>query len=170
MLARAQERKQRDGEAVGAEEVRVESRLDGAEVRVHAGHAPIRAHARVVHEHVEPAGILGHLGGRALDARRVGHVEHQRARADGLGGLTGLGLVARAQDDVVAALDQLARGLAADSPIGAGHEGHCHGASLPGTEAYLLSAPGYAFLGESTREVGGSAQGSELSRSSAPWH
>ena len=48
--------------------------------------------------------------------------------------------------DVVAALDQLARGLAADPAIGAGHEGHCHGAEPTWAEAYLLRRLGMPFL------------------------
>jgi len=110
MRALAREPEQRDREAVGTVEVRLQRRLDRREVRGRAGHAEVAADARVVHEHVQPAGITAHLRCRLRDTARVGDIDAQRThrRAGGrrhlLPGNGRLLSVAHAQRNVIAAL------------------------------------------------------------------
>src|SRR5439155_1333200 len=74
MRALVSEPEQRDREAVGTVEVRLQRRLDRREIRGRAGHAEVAADARVVHEHVQPAGITAHLSCRLRDTARAAHV------------------------------------------------------------------------------------------------
>jgi hypothetical protein len=85
--------------------------------------------AGVVHQHVEPAPLLGHAVEGALHRERIGHVVRERQglaarHRDLLGGLGDAGRVAVDERDLRARLCQEPRGGGADAAARAGHHRH----------------------------------------------